>query len=120
MTQTINKTIKIPTNADFELSVRWYNSSTQNGYLLSDASFQVKEEEGSEPLLEATVSNGFMIIDDESNGAWATVLIPKEAMADLPYYGGALYDFVIVRDVDGRKKRAMEGKANVSKGITYV
>ncbi len=116
---TIPRNITIPTNATLKLSVRWYDVTNDVPFLLSDAKFQVRQEENSpDVVLEATVDNGMVIIDDLNNGGWATVWVPSSAMSDLSYYGGAVYDFIITRDVDSEQKRAMAGRAVLSRGVT--
>jgi hypothetical protein len=116
---TIARTIKIQANATYVLSVRWYDVTNDEAFLLSDAWFQVREEKDSpEAIIDANVDNGLIILDDIANGGWCTVWIPSSAMQDLSYYGGAKYDLVIKRSIDGEEKTALEGDAVVWKGIT--
>lgn len=119
-------TKKFEANSTFSFAIRW---TTDLGvpWDLSDAILTVKKEQSDEtPLIYASFGNGLIDIEAVSqvdgvySGGWATVTIPPTAMDALDYYGGGFWDMCIKRTIDGSWKRAVEGPAIISKGVTHV
>jgi hypothetical protein len=100
--------IRIEANADFALAVRW----TEDGVVqpLSSAELTIAG------VLEATVANGRITLDPVDG--WATVFIPAAMLGALPAFAPADYDMLLTRTSDGRVKRALEGTATYSAGVS--
>lgn len=106
----MNRNIRLLTNEDFEIAVRWKDDDGTPYTLLSGAMQVRATEEATDILLTATV-----VIEA---GNWASATIPRADIAALTNPPGqAEYDFVVVRD-DGRQKVMLEGTALIGTGVT--
>lgn len=111
--------IRIEANATYVLAIRW---TTEAGipHELSDARMVVKTQSDGTEVLTASVDNGLITLDPVVNddGGWARISIPPSSMAALTYYGVGVYDVVLERTSDGVWKRALEGSAVISRGVS--
>lgn len=109
----MERTLRAKDNEDLEVSVRW---TDRNGtpYPLSSGEMQVRTSATATgaPLLAASVT-----IDGDN---WATAVIPAAAMSALTDPPELLvYDFVVTRTSDGRKKILLEGDFVLLPGVTH-
>lgn len=120
---------KFEANSTVYFSVRW-KATSGIVHELDDAVLQVRETTDHEDvLIEASTGNGYITIDPvtadpdtllDTVGGWVNIAIPPAAMADLSYYGGAVYDLTVHRTSDGHWKRLLEGQVILSRGISRV
>lgn len=113
----VKRNIRLAVNADNEFTFRW-KDSTGIPYILSDVVMTVKENEATDDVIvEASVDNGYVIIDTDPDVAYAYIVIPKAALAGQTTKK-AQYDIIATRQVDGRSLRIYEGDVVISKGIS--
>lgn len=108
----MERTLRAKTNEDFEISVRWTNK-TGTPYPLSSGQMQVRTspQAANPPLLSATVT-----VDGDN---WAKAVITSASMAALVDPPELLvYDFVVTRTADSRKKILLEGDFMLLPGVT--
>jgi hypothetical protein len=106
--------IRIETNSDFEMFVRWENSMGVP-YELLDVRMQVRANDTGQVVVEATLGNGLITVDDEG---WIVVLVPSQTLRTITHFGSVVFDLVAQRATDGRVARLVEGSGTISKGVT--
>lgn len=102
-------------NEDFDWSVRWKDDAGA-GYTLSAAKMTVATEAGVE-LVTVEVGDGITL----EAGGWAHILIPAATLFAIPaeHRGSShVYDVLVTRDADGRKKVLFAGRASLTAGVT--